>query len=73
VLSEPIALGQRIASFEVEAEAAGRWTRVATGTTVGHMRILVTPVTTASRVRVTIHEARATPLVSEVGLYAAAK
>ena len=69
VLQEPVALGQRIATFEVEAEHDGAWTRVATGTTVGHKRILPVPRTTASRVRVTIHSARGTPLLSEVALY----
>lgn len=69
VLQEPMALGQRIATFEVEAETDGGWTRIATGTTVGHKRILPVPQTTASRVRVAIHDARATPLVAEFGLY----
>jgi alpha-L-fucosidase len=70
VLAEPIALGQRVAAFELEAETNGRWSRVASGTTIGYRRILATPATTATRVRLTIHDARAAPLVSEVGLYA---
>jgi alpha-L-fucosidase len=69
VLAEPVALGQRIAAFEVEAESNGRWSRIAAGTTVGYKRILAVPATSAARVRITVHEARATPLVSEVGLY----
>ena len=72
VLAEPIALGQRIAAFEVEAESNGRWSRIATGTTIGYKRILPVPATTASRVRLTIHDARATPLIAEIGLYATA-
>jgi alpha-L-fucosidase len=73
VLAEPIARGQRIASFEVEAETGGRWARIATGTTVGSKRILATPLTTASRLRVTIHDARARPLLADVGLYSTAR
>ncbi len=69
VLQEPIALGQRIAAFEVEADVGGTWRRVAAGTTVGYKRIVPIPRTQTSRVRVTIHSARATPLLSEVGLY----
>ena len=69
VLQEPITLGQRIAAFEVEAEVDGSWRRIATGTTVGYKRIIPIPRTRASRVRVTIHSARGTPLLSEVGLY----
>jgi alpha-L-fucosidase len=69
VVAEPIALGQRIASFDVQADTGSGWTRIATGTTVGYKRILPVPPTTASRVRIAIHDARATPLVGEVGLY----
>jgi len=45
------------------------FTGVAAGTTVGYKRIVPIPRTQTSRVRVTIHSARATPLLSEVGLY----
>jgi alpha-L-fucosidase len=69
VLQEPIALGQRIAAFEVEAELDGAWHRIATGTTVGYKRILPVPSTRTSRVRITIHSARSTPFLSEIGLY----
>jgi alpha-L-fucosidase len=69
VLQEPIALGQRIAAFEVEAEQGGAWHRIATGTTVGGKRILPVPPTRTARVRVTIHSARSTPLLSEVAFY----
>jgi alpha-L-fucosidase len=69
VLQEPIALGQRIASFEIEAETDGAWHRIGTGTTVGYKRILPVPSTRTSRVRVTIHSARSSALLAEVGLY----
>jgi alpha-L-fucosidase len=69
VLQEAIALGQRIEAFEVEADQDGAWQRIATGTTVGYKRILPVPSTRASRVRVTIHRARSTPLLSEIGIY----
>ena len=51
-LQEYIALGQRVSLFEIEAFTGGTWKRIATGTTIGHTRIVATAVTTASRVRV---------------------
>ena len=60
-LQEYVALGQRVSLFEIEAFAGGAWTRIATGTTIGHTRIVATAVTTASRVRVRIHDARGRP------------
>jgi len=70
VLQEAIALGQRIALFEVQAFSAGEWRRIGTGSTVGHKRIVPTPDTTADRVRVVIHESRGEPALAELGLYA---
>jgi alpha-L-fucosidase len=69
VLQEPIAFGQRVGAFEVEAMLEGRWTRIAAGSTIGYKRILIVPETETDRVRVTIHEARACPLIAEIGLH----
>jgi alpha-L-fucosidase len=71
VLQEPIALGQRVGAFEVEAMIAEGWTRIGTGSTIGHKRILVVPDTKTDRVRITIHETRAAPLLAEIGLHRA--
>lgn len=68
VLQEAIALGQRIESFTVEAETSDGWQRVATGTTIGHKRILPVPLTTATALRVTIVESRDTPALARVAL-----
>jgi alpha-L-fucosidase len=72
VVQEAIALGQRVALFEVEAWVAGRWARIATGTTIGHKRILQVPPTTSDRVRLVVHQSRAVPLIAEIGLHEAA-
>jgi alpha-L-fucosidase len=69
VLQEPIALGQRVAEFEIEAVHDGQWTRIAAGSTIGYKRIVAVPRTTTARVRVTIHESRACPLMSEIGIF----
>jgi alpha-L-fucosidase len=69
VLQEPIARGQRVARFRIDARVNGSWATVAEGTTIGHKRILpIDPVTT-DRVRVTIVDSRAVPLLAEIGLY----
>lgn len=70
-LREPIALGQRVRAFTVEVNVDGAWQTVATGTTIGHRRILRYEAVRASSVRVTINDSRACPLLSEVGLYCA--
>jgi alpha-L-fucosidase len=71
VLQEPISFGQRVGAFEVEAMIAEGWTRIGTGSTIGHKRILVVPDTKTDRVRITIHETRAAPLLAEIGLHRA--
>jgi alpha-L-fucosidase len=70
MLQEAIARGQRVALFEIQAFTAGKWRRIATGSTVGHKRIVPVPDTTNDRVRVVIHESRGEPAVAELGLYA---
>jgi alpha-L-fucosidase len=68
VLQEAIALGQRVGAFIVEAETSDGWQRIATGTTIGHKRILPVPLTTATSVRVTIVESRDVPAIARVAL-----
>jgi alpha-L-fucosidase len=60
-----------VGAFEVEAMIAEGWTRIGTGSTIGHKRILVVPDTKTDRVRITIHETRAAPLLAEIGLHRA--
>jgi len=68
-LQEYIALGQRVSLFEIEAYVDGAWTRIATGTTIGHTRIVATAVTTASRLRLRIHDARGVPMIASLSLH----
>jgi alpha-L-fucosidase len=70
VLQEHIALGQRVGGFTVEALVDGSWRRIGYGTTIGYKRILAVPETTATAVRVSIHDARACPTLTEIGLFA---
>jgi alpha-L-fucosidase len=70
VLQEPIALGQRVASFRIETWRDGAWQQAAEGTTIGYKRILGTGVSTTDRVRVIVLDARGQPaLLAELGLY----
>jgi alpha-L-fucosidase len=68
VLQEGIALGQRVSAFFVEAQTVEGWQRVATGTTIGHKRILPTPLTKATSLRVTIAESIGTPAIARIAL-----
>jgi hypothetical protein len=71
VLQESIALGQRVKSFTIEYYKGGKWQTLADGTTIGHKRIFRTKTTTAQKVRLVIHDARACPTISTFALYAA--
>lgn len=71
LLQEAIALGQHVAGFIVEAEVDGRWIRAATGTTIGHKRILPVPPMTASAVRVRIMDSDGPPAIAELSLHRA--
>jgi alpha-L-fucosidase len=71
VLREPVALGQRVSSFEVSARLESGWVAVARGTTIGRKRILTFPPVRANAVRVRILAARACPLLSRVSLHLA--
>ncbi len=68
-LQEFIQLGQRVKSFTVEVWQDNAWKKVAEGTTIGYKRILkIDPVTT-SKLKVTITDSKACPVISSVSLY----
>jgi len=68
-LEEPIAQGQRIASYRLEIPEGGGWRTVARGTTVGYRKLDRFDPVTARRVRLVIERARGVPLVASVGLH----
>lgn len=69
-MQEPIALGQRVASYRIEAWTGDAWRTVSRGTTIGYQKLDRFAPVTASRVRLVIERARACPLIAEFGLYA---
>ncbi len=70
MLQEYIPLGQRIAAFHVEyQDSDGQWRRLATATTIGYKRILLTPTVTTRAVRIHIDQSFACPVLNRVGLF----
>jgi len=68
-LQEYIPLGQRVASFTIEAWKDNTWQPVATATTIGYKRIIrISPVET-SKLRINITAAKACPVLSNIEIY----
>ena len=69
MLQEPIAFGQRIERFRLDALDNGSWKTFAEGTTIGYKRLLRFPKTTAKSLRLVIEQSRSHPMISEFGLF----
>ncbi|MCE5345881.1 MAG: alpha-L-fucosidase [Bacteroidales bacterium] len=71
ILQEYIKLGQRVQEFNVSAFVDGGWKQILDGTTIGHKVIRKFPVVKASKIKVTIAESKACPVISNIELYRA--
>lgn len=71
LLREPIALGQRVKSFDVQVKKGQGWETIVTGTTIGPSRILRVATTRAAAIRIRILDSRGRPAISQVSLYKA--
>ena len=71
VLQEYIPLGQRVASFSVEAWDGKQFTEIDRQTTIGYKRILSFPMLKTSKLRINILEADACPVISELQIFKA--
>jgi alpha-L-fucosidase len=60
---------QRCQKFEVQAQIAGAWKTLATGTTIGHRKYLSFEPTTAQVFRVMIDQASSVPTLAEFQLF----
>jgi alpha-L-fucosidase len=69
LVQEYIRLGQRVKSFSVEAFVDNSWKEVVKGTTVGYKRILRFPGVEATKVRFSFTDFKASPLISNIGIY----
>ncbi len=67
-VKEYIRLGQRVKSFDIEYRAGDKWMPLATGTTIGHERILKVDAD-ADAIRLNIRDSRACPLISSLEVY----
>ena len=79
VAEEDIALGQRVKKFTLEALVDGVWQPLTDElaedgdglTTIGHRRIICFPTVKASKLRFTIVDTKAEPVIKKIGLYLA--
>ena len=69
-LREPLALGQRVDAFALDAWQNGNWREVASAAAIGNRRLLrcAAPATT-DKVRLRITRAAACPAISHLGLF----
>lgn len=69
-LQEYIPLGQRIASFSLEVLMEdGTWKEIASETTIGYKRIVLTETVTSSAIRINILKSYAEPVLSRVQVF----
>jgi alpha-L-fucosidase len=70
-LEEMIQLGQRVAEYKIEAwnEGANRWQELNHGFTIGYRKLDRFPNVKASKVRLTILQARACPTIKSLGVH----
>ena len=79
VAEEDIALGQRVKKFTLEALVDGVWQPLTDElaedgdglTTIGHRRIICFPTVKASKLRFTIVDTKAEPVIKKLGVYLA--
>ncbi len=73
LIQEYTPLGQRVKSFSIEAKTADGWKEIAKGTTIGYKRILRFPTVSSNALRLNINDAKACPLITEIGVFNAPK
>ena len=69
LVQEPITLGQRVKQYRFEALLNGKWMPLSSGTTIGFKKLDRFETVTTRKIRLVIEDARACPLISEIGLY----
>lgn len=73
LIEEYIALGQRVKKFSLAVWQQGQYKTIASGTTIGNRRMLRFQRVTTDKLRITIEEAKASPLISNIEVYNAAE
>jgi len=65
IICEDIAKGERIRKYQIECWLDGGWKKIAEGTSVGHKRIQLFASIETTKLRLTINEAAALPIIKE--------
>jgi alpha-L-fucosidase len=70
VLKEKISLGQRVVKFEISGgNSVKQFYPIASGTTIGHKRIIRFPSQNIKYIRVKFTEYKAKPIISDISAY----
>lgn len=69
VLQEFITIGQRVAEFSVSIPDNNTWRTIATGTTIGHKRILPLDNITTEKLRITFSKTTDRPAINMIAIY----
>ncbi|MCS7192879.1 MAG: hypothetical protein NZ937_07860 [Armatimonadetes bacterium] len=69
LVQEHIAEGQRVERYRIEAFDGHDWKVIACGTTIGYRKLDRFETITATKMRLVIESALATPLIQNFGLY----
>ena len=70
-IQEYIPLGQRISSFQTEVMLDGNWVDYGSGKTIGYKRLVKGNPVVAEKIRVTVTDALAVPLLNNISVYKA--
>lgn len=70
-VQEAIATGERVTRYHIDAERDGTWETIARGTTIGHRNLHPVSQQQATRLRLVIEAAHATPRISTFAAYLA--
>jgi alpha-L-fucosidase len=73
LVQEDILLGQRVKKFKLEALVDDEWQLISSQTTIGRKRILRFPDVTAAKLKFTIEDSKASPVISNIEVYHAPK
>jgi len=71
LVQEYITFGQRIKAFQIEAFIEKKWEVIEEATTIGYKRILRFPMVESQKLRLTILDAKACPVISNIEVYKA--
>lgn len=69
VLMEDLRFSQRVERFEIDIQKDGAWAAAATGSVIGHKRIVVLEPVVTDAVRIRITDVRVKPVMRFVGIY----